>query len=214
MTTARKIEFETVSLLLLAVVVGIVFAYYFNRVPKIRTTLNLPVMTYTQPTPTPTPIPKTLIVTELSPNGGKKVTMAVTTNKGNTKTYAFSVSNGDGSGQQALYTITLPPSESMSIPYNSFSPDNKYLFLTHTIPTGTEGFVFRVSGDPMTGTDQYFNTATIFAAKQTGNTYQETTGWASETLLIINTTAADGTKSTSYWLEVPSKAIIPLATQF
>ncbi|HYK08952.1 MAG TPA: hypothetical protein VEW42_05630 [Candidatus Eisenbacteria bacterium] len=215
MTTIRKIELESVSLFLLATIFGVVFAMYYNHSAKPRSVFSLPVMdVFATPTPTPPPTPKVETFSNVSPDGTKKLTMTVTPHATTSKTYAFSVSNADESNPQSIYSINLPIDETMNIPFNAFSPDDKFLFLEHNTRDGNEAFVFRASGDPMTDTKQYFNAPAIFIAHQTGNTYQETTGWASETLLIINTTLSNGDKGPSYWLEVPSKAVIQLSTQF
>lgn len=215
MTTTHKIELESVSLFLLAVIVGIVVALYYNHFPKNRTVFSLPVMdVFATPTPTPPPTPKVETFSNISPDGAKKLTMTVTPNKTTSKTYTFSVSNADGVSPQSIYSINLPIDETMDIPFNGFSPDNKFIFLEHNTRDGNEAFVFRANGDAMTETEQYLNAPAIFLARQTGYTYQVTTGWASETLLIINTTTKDGGKGPSYWLEVPGKAVIQLSTEF
>ena len=72
----------------------------------------------------------------------------------------------------------------------------------------------RADGEPLMSGNQTFDAKALFDARNTGNNYQEATGWASETLVIINTVRQNGEKGPSYWLEVPSGAIIPLSTQF
>src|SRR3989338_6775873 len=75
-------------------------------------------------------------------------------------------------------------------------------------------FVFKATGESLTDTEKYFDAADIFRQKGTGNNFAEATGWASETLIIINSKKPDKTKGFSYWFEVPSKAIIQLSTEF
>lgn len=211
----RTVELESFALLSIAAVAGILIAFYGNHSPKIRTTFNLPVVApLTSPTPTAAPTPKPTTFSQISPNGLKKVTMTVTEHSKTSVSYAFSISSGDGSNPQPLYSINLPIGEYMSIPFNTFSPDNKYLFLEHTTKDATEAFAFRTDGTSLGDTSQYDNIKDIFTARQTGFTYQTTTGWASETLLIVNTTKVDGSKGPSYWVELPSKAVIQLSTEF
>jgi len=213
MTTAHKIELDSVALFLLAALAGVVFAFYYNHNIKPRSVFSLPVLD-TFATPTPPSTPKVETFSGVSPDGTKKLAMTVTSNKTTSKTYTFSVSLADGTSPQSIYSINLPIDETMSIPFNAFSPDDNFIFLQHNTRDGSESFVFRSNGSPMTDTEQYFNAASIFVAKATGNNYQQTTGWASETLLIINTTLTNGDKGPSYWLEVPSKAVIQLSTEF
>lgn len=214
MTTRHTIELETFSLALLAGAAGIIFAFY-NHGPKIRTVFNLPVVStvLATPTPTPTPAPKVETFSEIASNGLKKITMTVTATK-TTNTYQFTVSNPDGSSPTTIYTTNLPISESMSIPYNAFSPDNTYVFVQHNIPSGSEAFAFQSNGNPFSSDSPYYNVTQLYNAHATGNIYDTTTGWASDTLLVILTKNAQGQESTSYWLELPDKALIPLSTQF
>lgn len=214
MTKTHAIEFESLALLAVAATAGIVFAFYGNHRPKIQTAFNLPVVApLLSPAPSATPTPQPTTFSQVSPDGKKKVSMIVTQHSATSKTYAFSVSDGNGSNSQPLYSINLPTNEYMSIPFNTFSPDDKYLFLEHDTNSGTEAFAFRANGDPMSTDATYYNVTQLYNARNFPNIYQTTTGWASETLLIVDTKTPDGNVQ-SYWFEVPSKAIIPLATQF
>jgi len=213
MTKRHQIEIESVMLFILSAGIGCAFALYIGHKPQ-PPRVSLPVMQMYNSTPvlttTPTPvIPKPQVTSQVSPDGRKQITMMVTTNNDLTKTYTFTTSDADGSNQQTIYSASYA-TDSMSIPFNTWSSDNKYVFLMH----GNEPLVMRADGQPFTDTEKNFSVTTIFDAKNTGNVYQETTGWASNTLLIINTTTKDGSKGPSYWLEIPSKAVIQLSTQF
>ncbi len=217
MTKTHQIELDSVILFIVAAGIGVVFAFTMGHKPHFPKKIYLPVIQNTFPTPTfiptPPPIPKPQVTSQISPDGTRLLTMTVTTNKDLTKTYTFVTSDAGGSNQQTIYTVTYT-ADPMSIPFNTWSPDNKYVFLTHSTSSGTEALVMKATGQPLTDTEPTFNAATIFNAKNTGNVYKETTGWASETLLISNTTLQDGSKGPSYWLEIPSKAIIQLSSQF
>ncbi len=217
MTKSHRIEIESVMLLILAAGVGVTGALFMGYKPKLPTKIYLPVMqtnNVSSPIPTPLNIPKPQVTTQFSPDGTKLLTQTVTTNKDLAKTFTYSTSDADGSNQRTIYTNSSGASATMSIPFNTWSPDDKYVFLAKNSFSGNEAVVLRADGQQITETDANFNVRTIFDAKNTGNVYDETTGWASETLLIINTTLQDGTKGPSYWLEIPSKAIIQLSTEF
>jgi hypothetical protein len=217
MTKRHQIETELVILLVLAAGIGVTFAFYYGRITQSPTKMRLPIAQLLEsptPTPTPTPlIPQPQVTFQISPDGTKRLTMTVTTNKDLTKTYTFVTSDADGNNQHTVYTAT-DTTGSMGIPFNTWSPDNMYVFLTHTTSSSTEALVMKADGQPLTDTEPYFTITAFFSAKNTGNIYQETTGWASETLLIVNTTLQDGSKGPSYWLEIPSKALIQLSSQF
>lgn len=219
MTKRHQIEIETLGILIFGSLVGFAFALYSGHRPQLPTAIYLPSMqskadmlSTLSPTPTHPPT-KPQVTSQVSPDGTKLLTLAVITNQNNSKTYTFVTSNADGKNQNTTYT-TISSKDSWSIPFNTWSPDNKYLFITHITSSGSEGLVLRTDGKLITETESNLNTRKIFTDKNTGNTYEETTGWASETLLIINTKLADGSKGPSYWLEIPSKGIIQLSSQF
>lgn len=214
MTKRYLLTIDTIAPLVLAAGIGVLFAYYTahkSQPPKVY----LPAMQIqASPTPTPTQIiQKPFEVSQISPDGTKKLTMTVTINNNLAETYTFATSDIDGNNRQVIYTGTYT-NETMSIPFNAWSPDDTYVFLLYTTPTQTQALVLRADGQPFTPEEPYFNAADIFTAKNTGETYHETTGWASDTLLIVNTTSQDGSKGPSYWLEIPDKAVIQLSSQF
>lgn len=213
MTTRHAIEIETLSLAIVAAFLGTFFAMYSNHTPKKSFVYSLPVVENLQPSPTAIPTPPVASFSQPSPDGSKEVTMKVRTNSDATRTYIFTITDTTTQTTIPLYTTTFA-TDSMSLPFNAFSPDNRYLFLNHNTKTGTEAWVFRADANPIAENVTYYNAKEIFDARNTGNTYQEATGWASETLVIINTTLSDGSKGPSYWLEIPSKAVIQLSTEF
>lgn len=215
MTTRNQIKQKFLVLLFTSAVAGTVFALYINHKANIRLSFMLPVTAnYQNSIATFAPVTKTNTSSQISPDGTNKLTMTVTTNKNKTKTYVFTVSKTGDSVPQQIFNSTLPDTDTMSLPFNSWSPDNAYVFIQQIISGKNGVLIFNANGQPFPVGDKYLDVKTIFTAKNTNNTYDEATGWASETLLIINTLNSDGSKGPSYWFEVPSKAIIRLSTEF
>ena len=209
MTTQSQIKVESITFLLLAGIAGLMFAFYVGYKPN---KLSLPVMqSFQSPTPAMTPNPQ--ITSQLSPDGKKLLTMTVTTNEDLSKSYVFATSDADGNNQKIIYS-TMNTQYPISIPFNTWSPDDRYVFITETTSQGSEAIVLKADGEQITDTESSINLTKDFTAKITNSLYDETTGWASETLLLVNTKTPDGKKGLSYWFEVPSKAIISLSTQF
>ena len=146
---------------------------------------------------------------QISPDGTKKLSMEKIRNAEENFTYVFTVADGSGSDKRQLYKTK--GSESFSISFNTWSPDNKYLFITKN---GNDALVFKETGEPFAGGEPYLAIQTPFAEKIKNETVSEITGWASPTLLIVNTLNEDKTKGPSFWFEVPSKVIIQLASEF
>lgn len=214
MTIQHKIEIDSIVFLGLAAAVGVLLALYANHPsPKVqKSSFTLPVIENFQISPTPV-VANPTTVSQPSPDGRSLLSMTITPHTSNTS-YKLSVADQTGTTQQTIYTTTLPDSENLSIPFNTFSPDNKYFFVQKNSSSHSAALVFRADGSPIAENTQFYNAYDIFTNRGTGNTYDITTGWASETLLIINTKIQSGDKGPSYWLEVPSKAVIQLSTEF
>lgn len=179
---------------------------------------NVIVAGYTAPTATvpvvSTPAQKIDMASQPTPDGKKKLLMEAT-HKKDISTYVFTTSDGSGDNIQPLFTTTIQASASatagLNIPFNTWSPDNKYLFIQ---TSDGNAWVFNATGEEIVPGQLYFDVRDLFNAAEKKDIYEVTTGWASPTLLIINTRAPDNTKGSSYWFEVPSKAIIQLSSSF
>lgn len=216
MTFKHRLELGTFSLIILAAFVGVFVAIYSNnRLPKINIFTIIPTLQEEQK-PKVIPLEQPKITSQISPDGGKKVIMRTIYNEDSTRTYAFSISNNSGENEQSIFKKTLESTKSMVIPFNTWSPDNKYFFIQEQTNDGaaTAILVFKALGETFAGGEKYLEVAELFKNRGTGNNFREATGWASETLIIVNSTTQDNTKGPSYWFEVPSKAIIQLATDF
>ena len=206
-----KIEIEVLALIILVVSVGIILGGFSSKT-KNPVKIQVPGSKIAQQS-VPALKLEEFSSSQPSPDGSKKLTMSVVTNKNFTKTYTFTSSNADGSDRKVAYALTLGK-DTMTIPFNTWSPDNKYVFVVLKGQTTTEAIVARADGSLLTESDSMFNITDLYNARETGNTYDKTTGWASETLLIVNTKNTSNDKGPSYWFEVPSKAVIQLSTEF
>ncbi len=209
-TVRRQLELETVFLITIAAAFSLFFAMKKNYQPQFSIASGMPSVQVS----TEVVSPKITVSSQISPDGTKKVVMKITENSDNTKTYDFSTMDENGSNEKPVFTKTLDLESSMTIPFNTWSPDNKLFFVQGNIGNNKSVFAFRATGAAFSGTEVYFNVTDLFNQKNTGNEFSEATGWASETLIIINTKKPDDTKGPSYWFEIPSKAIIPLSTEF
>lgn len=213
MTTRHQLELGSATLFAIAASIGVFLAVYNNNHFK-TTTYALPsTSSLDKPIVTPFFAPKEESFSQISPDGAKKVLLSVVENQESGKKYTLTTADGDSTNQVEVYSTTFPDTENVSIPFNSFSPDNKYFFVIHQKGGINEAMVFRVDGEKMTETEQFVEVAKTFAEKTIKDPYKETTGWASEALLIVNTTPENKSKQ-SYWFEVPSKGIIGLSTEF
>lgn len=209
MTTAHKIELESVFLISIVAAASLFFVVQKN------TQFNASAVSIDSPLAgAPTKEPEQSISSQISPDGEKKVIMETTSNEDNTKTYNISVSDGSGANENLIFSKILDAASSIAIPFNTFSSDNKYFFIQENANNNISIFVFHTSGEPFSDTEKYLEGVSLFKDRNTGYNFSEATGWASESLIIMNTTGEDGAKGPSYWLEIPSKAVIQLSTEF
>lgn len=210
---------ETTFIIVLAAIAGAFFATYVNNYkPKSYAISEIPFLNEAQlETATITPSPKTEVISQISSDGNTKVIMRTVDNNDGTQTHTFSVADGVGNNQKIVFSKTLDNAKTIIVPFNTLSPDNKYFFIQEHVKdknTVTNAYVFKTSGDLFATEEKYLDATDLFNKRNTGNSFTEATGWASETLIIINTTTEDNIKGPSYWFEVPSKAIIQLSTEF
>ena len=223
MTRAHKVELESfvVAITAAALGVGVGLTVLHRPIFPSQAAVSLPVMQFQDvendsstvvPSPTVS-ISNSKVTSQISPDGTKILTMTQTIRQDGSKKYDVVASDIDGSNQKSIYTTSMPAEGDLSIPFNAWSPDDRYVFVNRTDVSGFSSLIMRADGESLTSGSQMFDAKGLFDARNTGNSYQESTGWASENLVIINAVRQDGEKA-SYWLEVPSGAIIPLSTQF
>ncbi len=161
------------------------------------------------PSPTVAPNPASLNQTIAldSPDGTKSFKLKRSGN-GENSIYSFSVFTKSDSSEIFLFSKVFPSSQKLSIPLNSWSPDNKYVFLKDN-SNPSNYFVFSTSDS----NTEMVNVTQLFVNKNQDYTFSEITGWAAPGLLIVNTKDQKGSLR-SFWFDVASKTFIPLATQF
>ncbi|MBI1863741.1 hypothetical protein HYS03_00830 [Candidatus Woesebacteria bacterium] len=167
--------------------------------------------------PTPTPSASTKPNTELmsidSPDGKFSLTLKKHKNQ-NTITYSFFVKDVEKNEEILIFTKELVSPDSISIPFNSFSPNNKYLFLKEQANTQTNYYVMSTNLTPFKNGEKYLSVSDFFTKKYDKLTLEDITGWADPNLLVLNTNTLEGKPSYSLWFEISSNSFIQLATRF
>lgn len=208
--TKRQVELEAIFLLTAVAAISLFFVLKNNNYRMQFNLASVPVM----PVQAEVVSPKVIISSQISPDGKKKVMMKITENSDKTKTYDISTADENGANVQFVFTKTLDETRNMVLPFNTWSPDDKYFFVQENDGSNKDVFAFKATGEPFSESDKYFDVTDLFAKRNTGNNFDVATGWASETLIIVNTLKPDNSKGPSYWFEIPSKAVIQLSTEF
>lgn len=203
-------ELETILIIFLAAIVGFVFIIHTNHQPQFHfaTTPTLPLQT--SPTPIPSPTPQIW----KSPDGMMELTMSVAQNKNATKTYTLAVADSSGNNAKTILTKTMSDSGTITIPFNSWSPDKAYVFLQDTENGSKDTFVLKTSGDAFSNGQQYLDITSLFAAHLPNYHLTDITGWAAPGLIVVNTNNQDNSQGPSFWFDIGSQGFIQLATRF
>jgi len=194
----RKI-FISVGLMAIFVLIGL--NIYLSKFGKSSSSTN--------------PVPQTIIppveaseVKSMDSPDGKLTLIAKTTQKGEQTVYSFSVSGKE------IFTKTLDSATSISIPYNTWSPDGKYVFLKESGTNGVNFFALSVKDTSIDQSDQTANITSLFAAKYPDLIIADVTGWGGVNLIVMNSAKLDGSRGPSFWFEMPSHSLIQLSTHF
>lgn len=209
-----KHKTESIFLITITAMIGLFLAISINK-PQLKV---IPTRTTSEANSIEAPIPTEITIPEstvsgISSDGSRKVILRTIQNKDETKTVKLSTEDSVSGQQQVIFDVIVERDKSIIIPYNTWSPDNKYFFIQENTPKGTEIMVYNANGEPFASGEVYLDLTGLFRKLDTGNNFSEATGWASETLIIVNATTKNNS-IISYWFEVPSKAIIPLSTVF
>lgn len=129
-----------------------------------------------------------------SPDGKAKLTMKKIASN-NLVNYTFNT-------DKSIFTKTLASSNTLSIPFNTWSPDNKYVFLKENLGKEINYYVLSAAGKELT------NISSLFRQKYPDYKLVEITGWAAPSLLILNTLGP------SLWFDVTNQAFTLLSIKF
>src|SRR5882672_563122 len=229
----KQLEFEAILFILIGAFVGYFLLMYSNHakvrtlasnnIPTFPVIAGLPTTIPLSSTPTPTFYPQTpsqITETDFTPtvtttsqpssDGTKTLTLKTIQNKNGTKTFDITTSDN----QSFMYSKTFSGDESLTIPFNTWSPNNRYFFIQKNTATQATFMVFNDNGDPFANGNAYLDLSGDFTNHAPNALFDQATGWAADNLIIITTKLTDGSEGTSYWYEVPSESVISLSTKF
>ena len=203
----KRLEIESILLILLGGVMGILTVTIFNPSFKYK---FFPVVLPSVFAPTPTPTPSNLpVITQTtsvdSPDSLESVVLEKTTKEGENN-YSLYVLNKEDNFKIFLFSKKTELNFDISIPFNTWSPDNRFVFIKEPRKTF---LVWDTEGE-----EQSSNVSELFKAKYEDLILADVTGWAAPDLLIVNTKTEAGDIGPSLWFDVKSKSFIALSTRF
>lgn len=166
------------------IIIGVVILGATMAKPKVA------VVTLPSPAPSPIPLESS---EQISPDGTHMVKLKKRGRETEILVNEQKVANLSGS--------------ELLIPFNTWSPDNKYFFLKETSEVGDDYLVYKTRGELDT------TIAELFKQAYPDNTITEVTGWAAPTLMLVNAKSTTDNKM-SYWFDVQTHKFIRLSSYF
>ncbi len=161
---------------------------------------------------TPTSPPNVPQKTEVhSPDGTVKAILTSQKQDNDTTTYTVMAAKITGENQKYIFSKSGDNQTSIVLPQNSWSPDNKYLFILEKNKDIITALVFKASGEVFANGTQFLDVTPLFLAKNKTLEITNITGWASPSLLYVQTKTESLTKGPTFWFDIDSKNFLQLA---
>lgn len=125
--------------------------------------------------------------------------------------YDFRVIDKDSGTAKELFSQTVNNDTAISIPFNSWSPDNKQIFLKVADPKGTDYWVLKVDGSNYADGERYLSVMNYWNKAERTYKVRIVSGWAGDGLLQVYTLKGDGSEGPLYWFLTGSKTFEQLA---
>ena len=148
----------------------------------------------------------------ISPDGKNKITMQTETSELGVK-YSIYLANAK-SEETLVYVATVPSTDTLSLPFNAFSPENKFIFIKHTSEDSVKYLSIPITKSFEVESSNAANVSELFSAAHPEYAITDVTGWGGISLLIVNTDKVGGGVGPSFWYEAPTGRFYKLSTRF
>lgn len=146
-----------------------------------------------------------------SPDGTRNLTMTETVSPGATSSsYTFTVTDMETGATHVIYETREPKASVLSLPANSWSPDNKMVFVLGSSGDVSSAFVLNADGSAFADGSRFIDVGTLFSARLPDLTIRAVTGWDDPWLVHVTTRTADGQAGQSYWFDVSTRSFLGL----
>lgn len=149
-----------------------------------------------------TQLPQTSEVRSLE--GTLKLLMTKKEESGNT-VYSFLVSDESGK-TTPIFEKTVGRGETLNLPQNSWSPNNKHVFIEDEKGSLVNYLLFKSNGESFANGEKYLNVTNLFNLKVKNYNLKAVTGWDDPVLMSVFTV-----KGPKFWFDVTTTSFIQLA---
>lgn len=127
-----------------------------------------------------------------------------------TTSYTFKVVSGTDSSQLLLFSKTVDSGTTMEIPFNSWAPNNKQLFVVEKNGREVNFFVYKAGGGKYADGADYLDVGEYWVKSKNKYEIRTITGWAGDDLLVVKTLEEDGGDGPSFWFVTSSRKFMRL----
>lgn len=174
-----------------------------------QTVLTKNILTIKTPAPSPTPVPTVITASD------GKMSLTLKTTKLDEKTkYSVILTDIKSGKTTELYYENLDSASSITIPENTFAPDDKYIFIKKNSATQKEYIVLSTSGKNFKNEQKTVEISSLFNDKYEDYKITDITGWAAPDLIIVNTDTTEGKTGPSFWFDTNSFSFTRLTNRF
>lgn len=206
------------SLLVLSIAVVVSVAVWAGSMTlnkdKVVETYDLRTRAVEEPKAVPSPtlaVNKDKWVKEIRSGDGsmKLVGAGVEQSDGSTQ-YTFRVFNMNSSEDWTLFTKVVPAGVTMDIPYNSWSPNNKQLFIEEKTLVGSKYYVFNADGAPYKDGLEFLDVSEYWTKANNGYDIKTITGWGGIDLLVVRAANGKPDDIHSFWFVTSTRGVMRL----
>ena len=205
----KRAKLLPIFLIITTILVSLIIWSKNNFVKPNNIISNLP-----QRVPTPTPNPRIGTFSQISPDGSKTLINEVSASSSGELTSNLIVRENETNYQIKIYQEILNENSKITMPFNTWSPDNKYFFVIKENGNFRQYTVF-AANDNGIKSEPFLDLSSDFLEKGFSYNLQDVTGWASPTLLVLRTKDEGSNKpGPSYWYEITTRRFYKLSSQF
>ncbi len=146
------------------------------------------------------PVLKSLI--EASNSDGQLRLTGESEQKGGEVRYRFNVVDNQKNVKYLLFETTVEKDRSFTIPFNSWSSDNKHLFIETKSLEGRDYYVFNTDAGEFQDGLKYLDVGDYWNKSKNSDLIREVSGWAGPDQLMVYTIRPDGSDGLAYWFIV------------
>lgn len=113
--------------------------------------------------------------------------------------YEFKIMDSQKKTELSLYQTIADKGSEMEVPFNSWSPDYKQVFVKTKSPGGENYYLFRADGEVYADGSKYIPIGDYWKEAEMKTEIKTINGWAGDDLLMVYTENDDGSGGPAYW---------------